>query len=233
MKKMRSSEKVTQKMTRSGAVLENLATGEVTQISRREAEEDFSAPKEATTLDATLEQASLAHTWHGERKASKESTKAVQEGSDVWSGPSSRLQFSEEERADPALQKYIRRSERAVDKLDAAKATIPTRKVPVKQRGFDEATGSFKTAIRFESVEKVPNGKLRHNPLTRPLQEIGLAAHGEVHKVEQDNVGVEAGHRAEEMSEHSVLYAGSKVREAALHHQTKPWRDTATASRWS
>ena len=231
MKKMRSSEKVTQKMTRSGAVLENLATGEVTQISRREAEEDFSAPKEATTLDATLEQASLAHTWHGERKASKEATKAVQEGSQVWSGPSSRLQFSEEERADPALQKYIRRSERAADKLDAAKAAIPTREVPVKQRGFDETTGSFKTAIRFESVEKVPNGKLRHNPLSRPMQELGLAAHGEVHKVEQDNVGVEAGHRAEEMGEHSVLYAGSKVREAALHHRTKPWRDAAKAEK--
>lgn len=231
MKKMRASEKVTQKMTRSGAVSENLATGEVTHISRREAEEDFSAPKEATTLDATLEQASLAHTRHGERKASKEATKVVQEGSQVWSGPSSRLKFSEEERADPALQKYIRRSERAADKLDAAKAAIPTRKVPVKQRGFDETTGSFKTAIRFESVEKVPNGKLRYNSLSRPLQEIGLAAHGEVHKVEQDNVGVEAGHKAEELGEHSALYAGSKVREAALHHRTKPWRNAAKAEK--
>lgn len=231
MKKMRASEKVTQKMTRSGAVSENLATGEVTHISRREAEEDFSAPKEATNLDVPLEQASLAHTRHRERKASKEATKAVQKGSQVWSGPSSRLQFSEEERADPALKKHIRRSERAADKLDAAKAAIPTQKVPVKQRGFDEATGSFKPAIRFETVEKVPNGKLRHNPLTRPLQEIGLAAHGEVHKVEQDNVGVEAGHRAEEMGEHSVLYAGSKVREAALHHWTKPWRDAAKAEK--
>lgn len=231
MKKMQSSEKVTQKMTRSGAVSENLATGEVTHISRREAEEDFSAPKEATTLDTTLEQASLAHTRHRERKASKEATKAVQEGSQVWSGSSSRLQFSEEERADPALQKYIRRSERAADKLDAAKAAIPTRKAPVKQRAFDETTGSFKTAIRFERVEKVPNGKLRHTPLSRPLQEIGLAAHGEVHKAEQDNVGVEAGHRAEELGEHSALYAGSKVREAALHHRTEPWRDAAKAEK--
>lgn len=231
MKKMRSSEKVTQKMTRSGAVSENLATGEVTHISRREAEEDFASSKEATPLEPTLEQAALAHTQHRERKAAKEAAKAIQEGSQVWSGPSSRLQFSEEERADPALQKHIRRSERAADKLDAAKATIPTRKVPVKQRGFDETTGSFKTAIRFERVEKAPNGKLRHNPLTRPLQEIGLAAHGEVHKVEQDNVGVEAGHMAEELGERSVLYAGSKVREAALHHRTKPWRNAAKAEK--
>ena len=231
MKKMRASEKLTQKMTRSGAVSENLATGEVTQISRREAEEDFSASKEATTLEPTLEQATLTHTRHRERKASKKATKAIQEGSDVWNGPSSRLQFSEEDRADPALQKHIRRSERAADKLDAAKAAIPTRKVPVKQRGFDETTGSFKTAIRFESVEKVPNGKLRHNPLSRPLQEIGLAAHREVHKAEQENVGVEAGHKAEELGEHSVLYAGSKVREAALHHRTKPWQDAARAEK--
>ena len=41
-----SPDKVTQKMTHDGAVAENLSTGEVTNISSREAETDFSADRE-------------------------------------------------------------------------------------------------------------------------------------------------------------------------------------------
>ena len=42
MKELKAADKVAQKMTRDGAVQENLATGEVTNISGREAETDFS-----------------------------------------------------------------------------------------------------------------------------------------------------------------------------------------------
>ena len=45
--------------------------------------------------------------------------------------------------------------------------------------------------LRFEEVEKRPNGRLRHNPLSRPVHEIVHAAHAKVHEVEQENVGVE------------------------------------------
>ena len=38
--------------------------------------------------------------------------------------PSSRLQFSEEERAAPELKKAIRKSDKAADKMDAAKAAV-------------------------------------------------------------------------------------------------------------
>ena len=98
-----------------------------------------------------------------------------------------------------------------------------------QKRVFDEATGKGKTSIRFEEVEKKPNGKLRHNPLGRPAQEITLAAHNKVHEVEQENVGVEAGHKTEELAEQGVLHAGSRVRQALHHHETKPWRDAAKA----
>ena len=80
-------------------------------------------------------------------------------------------------------------------------------------------------------MEKKPNDKLRHNPLNRPIRQISLAAHNKVHEAEQENVGVEAGHRAEELAEQGVLYAGSKVRQALHHHRTKPWRDVAKAER--
>ena len=217
-------------MTHDGAVTENLATGEVERISGREEETHFN-PQEETVFftETAVKEAAHAHTRHRERKAAKKDAAAVQEGSEARQRPSSRLQFTDEERADPALRKYIERSDRAADKLDAAKAKIPTKTVKVKERVFDEATGKGKTSIRFEEVEKKPNGKLRHNPLGRPAQEITLAAHNKVHEVEQENVGVEAGHKAEELAEQGVLHAGSRVRQALHHHETKPWRDAAKA----
>ena len=230
MKELKAPEKVTQKMTHDGAVAENLATGEVERISGREEETCFDPQEETVSFTETaVKEAAHAHTRHRERKAARKGAKAVREGSETRQRPSSRLQFTDEERADPALRKYIERSDRAADKLDAAKAKIPTKTVKVKERVFDETTGKGKTSIRFEEMEKKPNGKLRHNPLGRPAQEISLAAHNKVHEVEQENVGVEAGHKTEELGERGVLYAGSKVRQALHHHETKPWRDAAKA----
>lgn len=46
----------------------------------------------------------------------------------------SRLQFSEAERATPELQKSIRKSEKAADRLDAARAAIPKQTKIKKER---------------------------------------------------------------------------------------------------
>ena len=230
MKELKAPEKVTQKMTRDGAVAENLATGEVTAISSREAEVDLSAEQEpVTTAEAAAERIAHAHDRRQAKKAAKAQAETIREGSEARQRPSSRLQFTEEELADPDLQKYIRRSDRAADRLDAAKEAIPTRKVLKTERVFDEAAGRGKTRLRFEEVEKKPNGHLRHNPLSRPVQEISTAAHNEVHKAERENVGVEAGHKGEELAERGAVYAKSKVQAGIRQHRMKPWRDTAKA----
>lgn len=227
---MKAPEKVAQKMTHDGAVTENLVTGEVERISGREEETHFNPQEETVSFAETaVKEAAHVHTRHRERKADKEDAETVREGSKARQRPSSRLQFTDEERADPALKKYIERSDRAADKLDTAKAKIPTKTVKVKERVFDEATGKGKTSIRFEEVEKKPNGKLRHNPLSRPIRQISLAAHNKVHEAEQENVGVEAGHRAEELAEEGVLYSGNRIRQVLRYHRTKPWRDVAKA----
>ena len=232
MKEMKAPEKVAQKMTHDGAVTENLVNGEVARISGREEETHFNSQEETVSFAETaVKEAAHVHTRHRERKAAKKDAETVREGSKARQHPSSRLQFTDEERADPVLRKYIDRSDRAADKLNAAKAKIPTKTVKVNERIFDEATGKGRTTIRFEEVEKKPNGKLRHNPLNRPIRQFSLAAHNKVHEAEQENVGVEAGHRAEELAEQGVLYAGSKVRQALHHHRTKPWRDVAKAER--
>ena len=230
MKEVKAPDKVTQKMTRDGAVAENLATGEVTNISSREPETDFSPQEEPlAAAETAAESVAQAHKRRTMKKRTRAEAETVREDSQVRQRPSSRLQFTDEERANPALQKYIRRSDKAVDKLDAAKEAIPTKKVLRTERTFDEAAGKGKMRLHFEEVEKKPNGRLRQNPLSRPIQEIGLAAHNEVHKVEHENVGVEAGHKGEELAEQGVLHAGSRVRQALHHHETKPWRDAAKA----
>ena len=43
-KELKAPDKVTQKMTRDGAIAENLTTGETTSISERPPEENYSAP---------------------------------------------------------------------------------------------------------------------------------------------------------------------------------------------
>ena len=232
MKELKAPDKVAQKMTRDGAVVENLSTGEVTSISERDPETDLSGGKEpVATAEAAAGRISQAGARRSAKKQAKAEAETIREGSEARQRPSSRLKFTDEERAAPALQKYIRRSDKAADRLDAAKAAIPTRKVLKTERVFDEAASRGKTRLTFEKVEKRPNGKLRQNPLSRPVQEIGLAAHNEVHKVEQENVGVEAGHKGEELAERGAAYAGSKTRAAIRHHRMKPWRDAAKAER--
>ena len=63
--------------------------------------------------------------------------------------------------AAPELKKAVRKSDKAADRLDAAKAAVPVK----------------------------PPGKEHGNPLSRPVQEIRSTLHGEVSKVEGDNSG--------------------------------------------
>ena len=235
MRELKATDKITQKMTRDGAVSENLATGEVEHISSREPETELSTSSEESAgiaADLAL-RAAEHHEKKKARKVEKADTQAVRDGSAARQRPSSRLQFTEEERADPTLGKYVDRSDRAADRLDAAKAAIPTKKVLRTERVFDEAAGKGKTQLHFEEVEKRPNGRLRHNPLSRPVHEIAHAAHAKVHEVEQENVGVEAGHKGEVLTERGLAYGKGKVRAAVHHHRTKPWRDAAKAEQAS
>ena len=78
------------------------------------------------------------------RKASKKAARKAQAEATAKE-KSSRLQFTDEERATPELEKYIRKSDKAADRLDAAKAAIPKEKKLVRERTFDEATGKGKT----------------------------------------------------------------------------------------
>lgn len=101
-KELKAPDKVTQKMTRDGAVAENLTTGETTSISERPPEENYSAPVAGAAEKAT-QRISTEVSRHFEKGAEKKTLDAAQ-----LKTHTSRLQFSEAERATPDLQKAIK-----------------------------------------------------------------------------------------------------------------------------
>ena len=290
MKEFKPRDKLTQRMTRDGAVLDNQTTGEEIHISERDAEKQLSpngqpvqmgkrdapmnpaedAPKHGRqlrpqeqkepekdqpkpqqpsaepfqpqssspishipqdiptsaapggTAEKLFDRAAAEHDAHKARQAARMSRDAAQQRYSA-----SRLQFSEEERAAPELHKHIHRAEKAADKLDAAQAAIPKKRVLRKERVFDEASGTAKTKLRFDTVDKSPP-KLKPNPLGRPLREVAVQAHGKIHEVEHENVGVESGHKAEELAEHG---AGGAIRWERRHRKLKPYRAAEKAER--
>ena len=142
---------------------------------------------------------------------------------------SSRLQFSREDLENPALAGAIHRSNTAADKLDAAKESIPKQRKKVRQRIYDEASGMAKTVSVYQEIDRPPNTKLRHDPLRMPLRRLEQEIHNEVHKVEQENVGVEAGHKGEELAERGLRLGEHGIRQAVEHQKRKPWRDVEKA----
>ena len=186
------------------------------------------APKQDTgTAERVMERIDAAHT----RKASKKAARKAQEEAAAQT-KSSRLQFTEEELSAPELERYIEKSNRAADRLDAAKAAIPKQKKLVKERTFDEATGKAKTRLHFEEREKpMPGSKAHRNPLSRPAQEAGIFVHNKIHSVEKDNSGVEGAHKSEELAEKGAKYGTRKIREGYRSHKLKPYRAAAKAEK--
>ena len=186
------------------------------------------APKPDTgTAERVMEHIDAAHT----RKASKKAVRKAQQEATAKT-QSSRLQFTEEELAAPELERYIEKSNKAADRLDAAKAAIPKKKKLVKERTFDEALGKPKTRLYFEEQEKpIPGGKSAKNPLSRPAQEAGVFVHNKIHSVEKDNSGVEGAHKSEELAEKGAKYGVRKVKQGYRSHKLKPYRKAAKAEK--
>ena len=139
-----------------------------------------------------------------------------------------RLQFSDADLAEPKLEKPIKRVKKAEAKADKAQAKIPKKTVVKKERGFDPATGKVKTQLRFEEVDKKkPPSKLTHAVRDAPANLILSQVHREVRQSEDDNVGVEAAHKAEQ----AVESGGRLVQSAHRAHQLKPYRAAIRAEK--
>ena len=243
-------------MTRDGLFEVNETQQTAQRVSRREQEADFQKPPEqpqdaaqaqgapsaapplphapgaapqgdTAAAGRVLERLDAAHT----RKASKKAARKAQEAA-AAQGRTSRLQFTEEELSAPELERYIDKSNKAADRLDAARAALPKEKKLVKERVFDEAAGKAKTRLRFEEREKPMSGGNGHKfPLSRPAQEAGLFVHSKIHSVEKDNSGVEGAHKSEELAERGAKYGARKVKQGYRSHKLKPYRAAAKAEK--
>ena len=159
-------------MTRDGLVVENQADGTVENVSTREAEQDYSTDAEGKA-EKILERAEDIKDGHKNKKKAKKAaeTAATAESEDGLHRSASRLELTEEERADPELQPYIHKAGAKADKLDAARAALPKKRVPVKEKIYDAASGKAKSTLRFEQQDKGPPS-LKPNPASRPQSSI-------------------------------------------------------------
>ena len=169
---LKPRDKFRQKMSRDGLLRENMTTGETENISKRIQENPENDIPQNPISDKEMPK----------RK-------------------SSRLTFTEEERNIPELQRYIKKSDQAADRLDKARDKIPKKKSLSFEREFDEKTGKGKTRLHFEEKEKpIVSGKSA-NPLSPALNKAGAFVHKKIHETEHDNAGVEAAHKTEKAAE--------------------------------
>ena len=135
-----------------------------------------------------------------------------------------RLRFTDEERADPALEKPIRKADKAAAKADKAQAKVP--KKQVRQKTVDPETGKVTTKLVLEDKKKPPS-KLSHAVRDAPANAALGKLHKEIQEAEQDNVGVESAHKSEEAAETGARL----VREGYRSHKLKPYRKAAQAEK--
>ena len=239
---MKPRDKITQKMSRDGLTEQNQTTGESELISKRIQDADFQktpeqqAAQDAAQLQGVVSPSSplphapehfskpqdaaaervMEHIGAGQtRKASKKAVRRAQEAAASKAQPS-RLQFTDEERATPELEKYVKKSDKAADRLDAARAALPPKK---------------KSRLQFDKQETPPSFEGKRNPLSRPAQEAGIFVHNKIHSVEKDNSGVEGAHKSEELAERGAKYGTRKVKEGYRSHKLKPYRAAAKAEK--
>ena len=131
------------------------------------------------------------------------------------------MRFTREERADPTLEKPIRRAERAAAKADKAQAKLP--KQLAREKSMDPATGKITTKLVLE--DKKPPSKLGMRD--DPVNFVAGTVHREIRQSEKDNVGVESAHKSEEAAETGARL----VQEGYRSHKLKPYRKAAQAER--
>lgn len=111
-----------------------------------------------------------------------------------------RLHFTEEERASPELKKPVQKAEKAADRVGQVKK---------------------KARLQFEGDAPKPSSKLSHEVQKAPGRLLSEEVHRNIRESEDENVGVQAVHGTERTAE-TVLHMG----ESAYHaHKLKPQRE--------
>ncbi len=131
---------------------------------------------------------------------------------------SKRLKFTPEERAENAKKK----AEVLGGKLEQAKQDLPKQRRPALKRTVDPATGKVKHSV-YLAEEVKPRGK--RSTAGRVVTASGRMANRQLHRklrqVEQENVGTEAAHKTEFVTERTI---SSAVRHGHRYVKDTPYR---------
>lgn len=140
---------------------------------------------------------------------------------------SKRLKFTPEERAENAKKK----AEVLGGKLEQAKQDLPKQRRPALKRTVDPATGKVKHSV-YLAEEVKPRGK--RSTAGRVVTASGRMANRQLHRklrqVEQENVGTEAAHKTEFVTERTV---SSAVRHGHRYVKDTPYRKVEKLERKS
>ena len=93
-----------------------------------------------------------------------------------------RLRFTDEERSDPALEKPIRKAEKAAARADKAQANIPKKKA--RQTVIDPDTGKKISKLTYEDKKKPPS-KVSQGVREAPVHLVAGKLHKEIRETEQ------------------------------------------------
>ena len=139
---------------------------------------------------------------------------------------SPRLQFTEEERAAPGLEKVIRKADKRMDKLEKAEAKIPKKTIKVKERVVDPKSGKVTKRLFFEEVDKKkPPSKLSHAVRDAPGVAVSATVHRKLREADDDNSGTEVANTMTETAEGGVR----TIQSAHRSHELKPYRKADSA----
>ena len=216
---LKARDKVVIKMTKEGAVEENLATGEVERISER--------AKDAELVKKTVEQTDepKKSRKHKQRYQPSDNKTAVEQTSAAVFDENKSDPTPDEQTETPAevadvsahtpqenpvkehtpshkVEKLERKAEKAHRRLDKAYDKLPKKKVAKSERVFDEEKGKAHKRLYFEEEvrAKKPSSKLKFEAkkvVTQAGGSLAFKVHGKIHEVEQDNSAVEAAHKTE------------------------------------
>lgn len=141
---------------------------------------------------------------------------------------SGRLLFNAEEKpsepVDRKLTQASRRAGKLGGKLEKAQKKLPTRRKARLHKEFDDSRGKVVRKLRLEKQVKSRRAHLKGPVPLRPVKgaaNMGIGyAHKKLYEVQHENVGTEAGHKAE-------IAAEGLARSAYRFKKTAPYRTVA------
>lgn len=228
---LKAKDKVVLKITRDGAIEENLTTGKTERISNRVKDVELVKKAEEPSAKSKKDRKHKQRYSRKEEKTAVESTSAAvfdenmsdptpaeqtekpDEVAEVADAPASLPQENpvKEHTSSRKVEKLERRAEKAHQRLDRVYEKLPKKKVLQSERVFDEEKGKAHKRLYFdeEIKEQKPPSKLKFEAkkvVTQAGGALVYKAHGKIYEVEQENSAVEAAHRSELLAESAARH---------------------------